>query len=251
MRLRTLHIAVFACFLVACKTYYEPHYIGSFSDNVSKQVTPEDSAANVIIKPYKAALDTIMLQVLIQNTSPLQKAKPEGTLNNMFCDVQLQLVSRQNLQFSPLFCVMNYGGIRLPSIQAGTITRGKVYELMPFDNELVVAQVKGSTIKDLCNRIAQKGGEPVAGIKMRIQGLEASDIRIQDKPLNDTATYYMLLSDYMLNGGDGYGFVKEQAQEIYPLGLKVRDVIISELEWMQAKGQTLNGVTDGRITEVK
>ena len=122
---------------------------------------------------------------------------------------------------------------------------------MPFDNEVVIAKIKASTVKELCDKIAAKGGEPVAGISMSIKGNAATDIYINKMSLNDTTQYYVLVSDYMLNGGDGYGFLKEQAISIHPLNVKVRDVIIGELELMQAKGQKLSAVKDGRIKEVK
>lgn len=252
MRLRILHIALCAWIFVSCRSYYQPEFISAHSTNISKEtVAKDDSAVSAIIYPYKMALDTIMSQVLVENLSVLTKAKPEGTLNNMFCDVQLELVGNQHKEFSPMFCVMNYGGIRLPSIAAGNITRGKVYELMPFDNEVVIAKIKTSTVKELCDKIAAKGGEPVAGISMTIKANLASDIKINKIPLNDTTLYYVLVSDYMLNGGDGYGFLKEQAVSIHPLNVKVRDVIIGELELMQAKGLKLSAVKDGRIKEVK
>lgn len=251
MRLRFIHIAVFASLLLACRSYYEPKYAGNFSQQVNRQQIAEDSTVNNIIRPYKVALDTIMSQVLIYNAAPLNKAKPEGTLNNVFCDIQLQLVSRQHPQFAPMFCVMNYGGIRLPTIAEGNITRGKVYELMPFDNELVVAKVNGITVKDICKLIAGKGGEPLAGMRMRMKAQEAYDIHVNGAPLQDTSVYFLLLSDYMLNGGDGYGFVKDRAIAVYPLGVKVRDALIGELEWMQAKGLLISGKRDGRLEEVK
>jgi 2',3'-cyclic-nucleotide 2'-phosphodiesterase (5'-nucleotidase family) len=251
MRLRLLYIAILTSLLLACRTYYEPKFAGNYSQQINPQQIVEDSTVNAIIHPYKSALDTIMSQVLIYNVAPLQKAKPEGTLNNLFCDIQLQLVNRQYPQFAPMFCVMNYGGIRLTSIAAGSITRGKVYELMPFDNELVVAKINGSTVREIGKLIAGKGGEPIAGIRMQIHSQVASDIRINGETVQDTLVYYLLLSDYMLNGGDGYGFVKEQAIALYPLGIKVRDALIGEMEWMQAKGLMLTGKTDGRLKEVK
>jgi len=43
---------------------------------------------------------------------------------------------------------VNYGGIRLPSIPAGNITRGKYLNSAPFDNLIVLLQVKGSVLRD-------------------------------------------------------------------------------------------------------
>ncbi|MBL0145080.1 MAG: 5'-nucleotidase C-terminal domain-containing protein [Chitinophagaceae bacterium] len=42
---------------------------------------------------------------------------------------------------------MNYGGIRLPAIPAGNITRGKIFELAPFDNIIVLQKISGKTFQ--------------------------------------------------------------------------------------------------------
>ena len=41
---------------------------------------------------------------------------------------------------------MNHGGIR-SYIPKGNITTGKIFELMPFDNLIVLQEVKGSVLQ--------------------------------------------------------------------------------------------------------
>ena len=46
------------------------------------------------------------------------------------------------------FCLLNNGGLRT-SLPQGNITRRKIFELMPFENELVVVTISKEKMTDL------------------------------------------------------------------------------------------------------
>ena len=48
----------------------------------------------------------------------------------------------------------------------GEITRGKIYELMPFENELVVLELNENDFLGLVNYILKRKGEPFSGFKI-------------------------------------------------------------------------------------
>ena len=54
------------------------------------------------------------------------------------------------------FAVINYGGMRIPAIPKGPITRGKIFELMPFDNLLVVVRLDVSILTQFINHMAAR-----------------------------------------------------------------------------------------------
>ena len=56
-------------------------------------------------------------------------------------------------------CIMNTGGLRniLPK---GEITRGDIYKLMSFENELVVLELTENEFKGLLEYLVSRGGEP-------------------------------------------------------------------------------------------
>ena len=81
--------------------------------------------------------------------------------------------------------VANYGGIRINSVTDGDLTLGKVYEIMPFENALVVMDLNGDQVKLLLDRIAAYGGWPVSeGLNFEIADSTATNIVIQNKPWN-------------------------------------------------------------------
>src|SRR5687767_10210940 len=131
----------------------------------------EDSAVLAIIQPYKKVVDKEMNEVLVISNQPLMKGEPEGALGNLIADIILKEGTRlykpaDNIPVS--FCLLNNGGLRIP-LPKGDITRGHIFELMPFDNEMVVITLTGAKTKELLDFIAARNGMPVAGLKMGIK----------------------------------------------------------------------------------
>ncbi len=63
---------------------------------------------------------------------------------------------------------VNYGGIRISQLPKGEVTSGKIFELMPFDNIVVLQKLKGSVLQEFLDLIAERGGWPASGIIMQI-----------------------------------------------------------------------------------
>jgi len=92
---------------------------------------------------------------------------------------------------------MNSGGIRLPEIPAGAITQGKIFELMPFDNLMVLLKVKGSLLKQYLDTLAADEGVIESGITMQIVNKTAQQVLVGGKPLDLNEDYTIVHSDYV------------------------------------------------------
>jgi 2',3'-cyclic-nucleotide 2'-phosphodiesterase (5'-nucleotidase family) len=131
---------------------------------------------------------------------------------------------------------------------AGPITRGMVYEVMPFDNQLVIVPVKGEVLRQYIDRLAAEGGGGgVAGLSYRITGKQAVDVMIQGKPLDLGATYMMVNSDYAVDGGGGFRAFKDLKQQ--RTGYLQRDAIIAYCQWHAKEGKPISTATNTRISK--
>lgn len=218
-----------------------------FTDTSNNNI---DSSVYLAVRPLHDSLQQIMNEPLAISKSPLTKALPESTLGDFVADacasVAMKVFPKMLLPV-PDFVMLNQGGLR-SSLPSGTITLGNVYELMPFENELVMLKLNSEETMKLLNYIAARGGNPVAGLRMRIIDKEAEDITVHGQPFTESRSYYVVTSDYLANGGDNLDFLKS-VNERYPSGIKVRDAITQYLRDISAAGDTLNPVTDGRISK--
>ncbi|MNT33704.1 Trifunctional nucleotide phosphoesterase protein YfkN precursor [compost metagenome] len=137
------------------------------------------------------------------------------------------------------------GGIRV-DVPKGAIKLSNIFELMPFENELIAFTLKGTDVQELINFVAATNGQPVAGIRLKIKNKKPVDVFIKGKPFDPQKTYIVLTSDYIAGGGDNaLGFKNPIEKKV--LGLKVRQAIINYVKANQAAGKTLNPKLDGRI----
>jgi len=153
------------------------------------------------------------------------KAKPGGSLGNFIADVMFGKVQQKQAQ--TLGVMYNYGGIRLNQIPEGPISKGKIYELLPFDNELVLISIKGAVLKVWLQSAIKSGGWPIS------RGLAFTTDSVGHMAFNsglsidDSVDYYIATNDYVANGGDDCSFLKGIPQ--IHTGMLTRDVMIEYL----------------------
>ncbi len=209
--------------------------------------TEVDSTTYKLLLPYKINQDEIMNKIIATSSGAFLKADVESTLGNFFCDAVIAetklYLGKDSLILDA--AIFNKGGLR-NSLPKGTITVGNIFELMPFDNEVVLLKLSGQQFKDMCNKIAEKGGIPVGGLRMEMQGTLAKKILIKGEPIDENKNYWVVTSDYLANGGDNYMFFKN-ASERKLTHLLLRDFIIMYCKSMAQQGKILNPYLDGRI----
>ncbi len=111
------------------------------------------------------------------------------------------------------FGVMNHGGVRAP-LHAGTATYSDVFEIQPFANVLYKITAKGADMRRYFEKIVG-GRQPnawVSGVQISYDPARPAGSRITSlvlangRPLDDAATYTVVINDFMLTGGSGLGF---------------------------------------------
>jgi 2',3'-cyclic-nucleotide 2'-phosphodiesterase (5'-nucleotidase family) len=232
--------------IVACGHRYVLKSVEPSSVELNaKDNPPVDSTVWKIIAPYKTEMDKKMNEVLIVSNQPLVKGEPEGALGNLVADITLSMANKKYTNGAVDFCVLNNGGLR-SALPKGEITMGKVFELMPFENEMVVLTLSGDKVKKLLAFIAERNGCPLSGIKLGIKNNLPINVLINNVSFDENKTYKLVTSDYLANGGDKLEFLTQGvAKEL--LNYKLRDAIIDYLKAEKAKGNTLTVKTDGRI----
>ena len=206
-------------------------------------VTP-DPTVTEMIEPYKVQLDSQMNEVVGNLKSDLTKQKPESTLGNWVADAMLESVRQQGYQAD--FSIINYGGLRVPSITAGPLTRGELFELSPFDNMVMVVDVPGKTLDTIFQLIASSDGWPVSkGVKMVISNKMVASSLVAGQPIDPVKIYKVATLDYVANGGDDMKpFIRLTRVQTSKI---LRDMLIDEALKNKAAGTDITSWIEGRI----
>ncbi len=219
------------------------HYIDTSAQYIKADEVAADEEIAEMITPYKERLDAEMNTVIGNTARELAKAKPESPLGNWLADL-IHKKSEDYYESNIDFALVNYGGIRIPVLAEGDVTRGKIFELMPFDNMLVVLEIDGATVRQIFGIMATNGGWPISKqVSYVIENELPVDILINGETLDDSKIYKVALSDYLANGGDNLFFLKDKKRN--NLGVLFRDAMFEYI--VEQDGKVMDAEVEGRV----
>jgi 2',3'-cyclic-nucleotide 2'-phosphodiesterase (5'-nucleotidase family) len=120
---------------------------------------------------------------------------------------------------------------------------------MPFDNLIVIVKISGLQLQQYLDHIALENGCGIAGVQMRIEEGKAKDILINGKPIDPNATYTMVNSDYVVNGGGGYSDLRNLPAQ--KTGYLLREATLDYCAIFRQEGKPITVSTEKRILNGK
>ncbi|MDO9578933.1 MAG: bifunctional UDP-sugar hydrolase/5'-nucleotidase [Candidatus Cloacimonadales bacterium] len=126
----------------------------------------------------------------------------QNLIGNLVCEAMLDYAEAD-------FAFLNLGGIRA-DINAGPVTYRDVFDVMPFDNQVVMMEVDGKFLKDIIEmRVSgSRHGLRVAGVEVVINRNRenydrVTSLLIGGKPWQADKIYKVVTTDFLLQGNAG------------------------------------------------
>lgn len=238
---------VLVLLLAACNTLYQPTQLVYDDYRITAQ-QPKDSTMLRLLEPYSDSINKSMNAVVGFAEESLEKRQPSGTLGHFVADAMLFSARKAfNMPLDAAF--VNYGGQRITQMPKGPVTRSTIFELMPFENLVIVQSIKGDVLQQFLDHIALSGGWPVAGITFQIKDKKAVNVLVNGEPLDVNKTYQIVNSDYVANGGDHAAMLKDIPQQ--NRGYLMRDAIFDYIKALKAEGKNITAQKENRITHAQ
>lgn len=229
----------------------EPTKVSGEQININSQIDKNDSIEN-FIKPYREKIEAEMNEVLAFTPEPMFKTdtKLNTAIGNMMADAVIEIgdpIFHKRTGKHIDLALLNFGGIR-SGINAGDITTRTAYNIMPFENEVVVAELNSNQTQKLIDYlVTNKIAHPFSGLKIELNSdgklLQAL---INNETIRKDRNYYVATSDYLLKGGDNMTFF-ENAESVERLDYKLRNLFI---DYFKAH-DTIAPTHDNRFTQRK
>ena len=218
-------------FLSACKKEApaQLHQIKA-TQLITDSTTVDNATVLEFIAPFKTHLNEQLDATLCTTPIDLVRtdANLESSLGNLMADIcfeQGSPVYKKQTGNAIDFVLFNYGGIRSP-IAKGIITARNAFEVMPFENELVIVELSGEKVKDLLHYLAlNKKAHPISQLRLELKDDAYQNVTIDNKPFDVSKSYFVLTSDYLQEGGDKMNFFKEPIS-LHKSGYKIRTALI-------------------------
>lgn len=241
MRKVILLLAI-GCTLIACQ---KPQSVRSVTTEAMAIDETRDAVQDTDylhqLAPIKEDLEREMNVQIGYAPEALWVAGPECPMLNWASDA-LWEAAKQVYDGRVDIAIVNMGGMRC-SWSAGAITRGMVFELMPFDNRLVVLTLRGEDVLALCESFARYGGQGVAGMRVTIIDGQVADVQINGKALDPKAQYTVATSDYLSGGADHMDALANYV-DLWNSDLLIRDLYLQAVR----DQDTIRATVDGRMT---
>ena len=217
--------------LVSCKSKsYHNYEVKGSKININESLNAKPSIEG-FIAPFRHHIDKDLDSVLAFCPETLDKSKGkwESNIGVFMANATIELANpifmkRENKSLD--MCLLNHGGIR-SIIPKGNVTTRTAFNVMPFENSVIVVGLSGLKIRELAEYfIKEKKPHPLHGLKIYLnKNQEITKLEVKNKPLDDAKIYYVATSDYLANGGDSMTFFVESNLK-YDLDYKLRNLLI-------------------------
>ena len=240
---KSIFLLFFAAFLGAC-THQSMRVTSCTTEAIPVDASSDclqDTVYLAQLAPVKADLEREMNVQIGYAAQDMWVDAPECPMLNWASDA-LWEAAKKVYPGKVDIAIVNMGGMRCTWAK-GPITRGCVFELMPFDNALVVLTLKGSDIIALCESFARYGGQGVAGMRVKTVDGHLADVQIGGKAVNPKALYTVATSDYLSGGADHMEALAKYV-DYWSSDLLMRDIYLDAVR----EQDTVRAAVDGRMT---
>lgn len=210
---------------------------------VTSELDAKHSAeAAAIVAPYKESVDSIMAPPLGLSRVAMNVKRPESLLSNWAADVMVEGGTATGLERADMGLV-NMGGLR-NNMPEGIVRRGDIMLISPFENRLVVLEMKGSDLLELMKNIAAVKGEGVSSsVRMEITSEgELLSCTIDGKEIDPHRIYTVATIDYLAEGNDKM-YAMKKAVKRHEIGILARDIMMEYV----LKHRVIDSKIEGRI----
>jgi len=215
--------------------------VPTFADEVAP-----DSAMQARVRRWNAAVAPIAAKPGGRNARRLTRNRGgESTVGDLVADA---IRSASGVDVA----LQNSGGLRA-DLDEGTVTKGAIYEVMPFDNVIFTLELTGAELTRALEQGLRYGRvTQVSGIRYAFDPGRPEFHRVvsitdsSGAPLEEARSYRIAVNDFMATGGDNYD-VLSQGKNRTRNGLLVRDAMEAYVAQRSRGGAALDYRPDGRI----
>lgn len=202
-----------------------------------------DAEAQRIVEPYKASVDSVMMPPLGLSRRAMSGKRPESLLGNWAADVLVETSTATGMERADMG-LMNVGGLR-SNMPEGIVRRGDIIQISPFENKVVVVELRGSDLMELMRNIASVHGEAVShSVRMEItKDGQLIGATIGGEPIREDRIYRVATIDYLAEGNDKMVALKKKLRQ-HEMNMLAREAFMEYI----LKTQVIDSRLEGRIT---
>ncbi len=207
-----------------------------------------DAKVKASVDKYAEAIKPIFNEVVGESAIVITRSRGgESPMGNLVTDAL-------RAKYGAQIALQNSGGLRA-DIDAGPVTYGEVFNVLPFGNQSVTLNLSGSgVLAALENGVSDFSGSAgkfiqVSGVYFTYDQSKPVGQRVvsafldkeRTRPIDPNATYSVVTNDFMVTGGDAYTMLGQGT------GTATRDILVNDVVEYVRANRPLNPQVEGRI----
>ena len=226
------------------------------SETVVDSSISDDPALRDMLAPYREKVAVLSMVIGKLEGNLKKDTVGAGSVGNFVTEAMLR-VANQKSGKTVVLALTNAGGLRKNEIAAGELRVSDIWELMPFENSLLVLDLTGAQIL----KILQAGTrDPQTGARIQYRwnaqnrteviGAKLVDRQNHEREIDLSATYSVVTIDYLYNLKSGTYAVLQEAKDVKPLNTTLRDAVLSYVKEETAAGRAIKPKIDDRFVQI-
>ncbi len=206
------------------------------------------AAADAFLAPYRSGVDSLRRPRIGESELFMEARRPESLLSNWVADALV--ATGERLGYHPDLGICNIGGLRAAMPQ-GTVRRGDILGIAPFENFFTVLRLKGTEVLNLMRDIAAVHGEGISQAARLVitRDGQLKSAELNGQPIDPHRLYTIATLDYLADGNDKLYSLKNSEDRITTKE-PVREILMEYLRQLDQAGKKASARIEGRIVEV-
>ncbi len=213
------------------KTLFPPTSLSIAGNYEGVELTPSRDVVEIADRAAEFAAEFKEQKVGITLETPFKLTDdPESALGNLYTHSMLDGVD------ADISIHVINGGIRA-NLPAGELDFGSVYEMSPFDNQLMIIELSGAELRQVISEQAHRGSRRIGFSGMRVS-VNCTDTIMSvamhhddGREIEDTDSVRVAVTNYLAFGGDNVlrSVIPDGGFDPQPNAPMVRDIIMRSL----------------------
>ena len=226
------------------------------SETIIDSSIADDPDIEKLLRPYTDKVRALSVEIGRLENEMKKGAVGAGTLGQFVTDAVLS-EARKRTGKNIVLALTNAGGLRKNEIAPGQLHVSDIFELLPFENQLITLDVTGAQLRKL-SEIALRNAQAGARVQFRwndqnrteVIGTKLLDSNGGEIEIDNIRTYTIVTIDYLYKLNSGSYAILQEGKNLQPLNLTIRDAVVDYVKGETAAGRPIRGQLDNRFVQV-
>jgi 2',3'-cyclic-nucleotide 2'-phosphodiesterase (5'-nucleotidase family) len=226
------------------------------SETIIDSNIADDPDIEDLLRPYSDKVRALSVVIGRLEGEMKKDAVGAGTLGQFVTDAILT-EARKRSSKNIVLALTNAGGLRKNEIAPGQLRISDIFELLPFENQLITLDVTGAQLRKL-GELTTKNAQAGARVQFRWNDQnrpEVTETKLLDAngaevEIDNNRTYTIVTVDYLYKLNSGSYAILQEGKNSQTLNVTIRDAVVDYVKAETAAGRPIRGQLDNRFVQI-